>query len=77
MQIDSSEYHRVCTERDRYRQMLREAELHIVSLDRRLQQELEITDQYRAWFTNHEYVTTPRPEPITDKSTMYAPVIPS
>lgn len=34
-------------------------------------------DQYIAWFNNHKYLITPRPEPITGPETLYHPVEPS
>lgn len=33
--------------------------------------------QYMAWFNNHKYLVTPRPEPITGPETLYHPVEPS
>lgn len=32
--------------------------------------------QYLAWFNNHKYLITPRPEPITGPETLYHPVDP-
>ena len=46
---------------------------HAYSLEKRLIQEIEINEQYREWFRQHEYVVTPRPEPITGPDTFFTP----
>lgn len=48
---------------------------HAVSLEKRLYQEIECNDQYRAWFKNHEHVVTVREDKIVDESSFYEPFL--
>ena len=50
-----------------------QAKQHITSLETALALAQDENDQYRAWFTNHQFVVTPRPEPIVDENTFYHP----
>ena len=51
------------------------ASAHTISLETRLIQEIEINEQYREWFRQHEYVVTTRPEPIVDAETFFTPLV--
>lgn len=52
------------------------AGVHTHSLETRLIQEIEINQQYREWFRQHEYVVNKRPEPITSLKTFFTPPSP-
>ena len=68
----SSEIAKLKCERDNFKLMYRNLLAHVDSLNTRLETEITINDQYRAWFNNHKHIITSRPEPITSKDTMYA-----
>lgn len=67
---------RVKAEREIFRALLRELEIHAASLDDALEIEKKINAQYSEWFNRHRFLIEPRETAIVDKATMYADLSP-
>lgn len=57
-----------------YKILHAQAMSHANSLEDKCAALEQSNDQYMAWFNNHKYLITPRPEPITGPETLYQPL---